>query len=200
MAAKAVHSTNLSSCRTVHRQASIPSSPGPHTNGWTGSVPKQETKSSVRRVKTPPSPRDPITTTNPTAWIPLPGCGTGGKPTACTYRDHFRAEGFEYDHVFDWTEKLLTGAQSEVDATVPLAQRSQRAPKARMPEKGLRWRGQAAPNPQMSRRDVRQGGRGNATTAAQLRSSRRSLQVPHSVSQREGKDEAQKGCGVLAGG
>ncbi|KAK3336900.1 kinase-like domain-containing protein [Cercophora scortea] len=32
----------------------------------------------------------------------------------------FRAEGFKYDHVFDWTEKLFDEMQSEVSPTVPL--------------------------------------------------------------------------------
>ncbi len=85
------------------------------------------------------------------------------------FRRLFRAEGFEHDHVFDWTEKLFDGMQSEVNPTVPLTQRSQRAPKARMSAKGLRWRGRAALNPKRSKRDVRQRGQGNATTAGQLR-------------------------------
>jgi casein kinase 1 delta/casein kinase I family protein HRR25 len=44
----------------------------------------------------------------------------------------FRAEGFEYDHVFDWTEKLFDEIQSEIIPTVPLTQRPQRASKVRM--------------------------------------------------------------------
>ena len=32
----------------------------------------------------------------------------------------FRSEGFEYDHVFDWTEKLFDEMQSEVNPTVLL--------------------------------------------------------------------------------
>ena len=45
---------------------------------------------------------------------------------------------FNIDHVFDWTEKLFDEMQSEVNPTVPLTQRSQRAPNARMLGKGLR--------------------------------------------------------------
>ncbi|KAK4034626.1 kinase-like domain-containing protein [Parachaetomium inaequale] len=36
----------------------------------------------------------------------------------------FRSEGFDYDHVFDWTEKLFDEMQSEVNTTAPLTQRS----------------------------------------------------------------------------
>jgi casein kinase 1 delta/casein kinase I family protein HRR25 len=36
----------------------------------------------------------------------------------------FRAEGFEYNHVFDCTKKLFDEMQSEVSPTVPLTQRS----------------------------------------------------------------------------
>ncbi|KAK4251306.1 kinase-like domain-containing protein, partial [Corynascus novoguineensis] len=42
----------------------------------------------------------------------------------------FRAEGFEYDHVFDWTKKLFDEMQTKVNPTVPLTQKPQRrAPK-----------------------------------------------------------------------
>ena len=35
------------------------------------------------------------------------------------FRRRFRVEGFKYDHVFDWTEKLFSEMQSEVNHTVP---------------------------------------------------------------------------------
>ncbi|KAK3304691.1 casein kinase I isoform delta [Chaetomium strumarium] len=42
------------------------------------------------------------------------------------FRRRFRAEGFKYDHVFDWTEKLFKERQSQVSSAVPLTRRLQR--------------------------------------------------------------------------
>ena len=39
------------------------------------------------------------------------------------FRRLFRAEGFKYDHVFDWTEKRFYEMLSKVNPTVPLTQR-----------------------------------------------------------------------------
>lgn len=42
------------------------------------------------------------------------------------FRDRFRAEGFVYDHFFDWTEKMFNEMQSKVSPAVPLIRRPQR--------------------------------------------------------------------------
>jgi casein kinase 1 delta/casein kinase I family protein HRR25 len=70
------------------------------------------------------------------------------------FHRRFRSKGFEYNHVFDCTEKLFDEMESEVNPTAPLTQRSQRAPKTKMSGKGLRWRGWAAPIPKRSKRDL----------------------------------------------
>jgi casein kinase 1 delta/casein kinase I family protein HRR25 len=60
----------------------------------------------------------------------------------------FRAEGFEYDHVFDWTEKLFDEMQSTVSPTVPSMQEPQsQAPKAKRHRKNLQRRDRGTPNP-----------------------------------------------------
>ncbi|KAK0701548.1 casein kinase I isoform delta [Apiosordaria backusii] len=54
------------------------------------------------------------------------------------FRRLFQAEGFKYDHVFDWTEKLFDEMKSKVNPTVPLTEGPQRrAPKARKSGRGL---------------------------------------------------------------
>jgi casein kinase 1 delta/casein kinase I family protein HRR25 len=42
------------------------------------------------------------------------------------FRRLFLAEGFKYDHVFDWTEKRFKEIQSQVNSTAPLTERPQR--------------------------------------------------------------------------
>jgi casein kinase 1 delta/casein kinase I family protein HRR25 len=77
------------------------------------------------------------------------------------FRRRFRAEGFEYDHAFDWTEKLFNEMQSKVSPAVPLTRRPQRrALNERMQGKGVR---QAAMCIKRSQRGLRQG-RDCATT------------------------------------
>jgi hypothetical protein len=55
------------------------------------------------------------------------------------FRRLFYAQGFKYDHVFDWTEKRFKEMQSEVRSPAPLAERPQRrALKERIQGKGVR--------------------------------------------------------------
>jgi casein kinase 1 delta/casein kinase I family protein HRR25 len=59
----------------------------------------------------------------------------------------FRAEGFTYDHVFDWSEKLFKEMQSEANPPVPSDTEVTETPKGTMSKKGRRRRGRAASNP-----------------------------------------------------
>ncbi|KAL2258044.1 hypothetical protein VTK26DRAFT_8790 [Humicola hyalothermophila] len=81
----------------------------------------------------------------------------------------FRAEGFTYDHIFDWTEKLFKEMQSEANPPMPSDTEVTETPKGKLSKKARRQRGRAASNPERSKRDLRHGGPGSRTVAGERR-------------------------------
>jgi casein kinase 1 delta/casein kinase I family protein HRR25 len=80
------------------------------------------------------------------------GLGFGDKPDYLylrrLFRRRFQAEGFTYDHYFDWTAKLFDEMQRKMSPTEPsIQERQSQAPKPKRHRKSLQRRGRGTPNP-----------------------------------------------------